>query len=581
MGRSAEGAEAARRAVDLYRELLAAAPADTGRRLDVARACNGLGVALDKANRPDEALGAFREGVGLLEGLARDHPGEASYLHSLAGQHHNAGMVYQDTLGKPRETRAAFRTALELEEQAAAKAPYDVGVQEFLAKHVFSLGVVHDVGLKEPAPALQFFERSAALREKLVRENPAVHEFRGELALSYRSIGRLRRIRGEREPAARAFDQALALLERVVADQPASPDFRNTLGLTYTSLGHLRYESGDLAEAAGCHRRAVEVQERLARDHPERLVYRSHLVPYLGNLASVYSVLDQLDDARRTVGRARPFADAPRRRGYQAADYARAPALLQALSDSVDQRVARAEEDLGRARQSLAVERARLPAAPGVAARARLLGLLSRCFAAEWMLGRKEDALRSMQAALELAEGLVTELPDEVEYRHVRVACHLRAARAHRDLWRPGEALAAARATGDGRRWYNESGPGWSHVGATPHLTGGAGSPRRPFAALGRRLIDHRRSVWSCPVLASVMPSREQATAWTSAVWPSRVPSDSPVRTSQRSTFPSAPPAATTPFDTKATERTACRSPRSSATRSPCSTPRTWTFPPP
>jgi serine/threonine protein kinase/tetratricopeptide (TPR) repeat protein len=446
LGRTTEAVEAARQAVALERELLAAAPADAVRRQEMARACNGLGNALDKANRPDEALQVFREGIELLEDLARDYPGEAKYLHSLAGQHHNVGVVYQDTLGKPQEARAAFSRALELEEQAAAKAPYDVWVQDFMAKHIHCLGVVHDSGLKEPGPAMEFFQRAAVLREKLVRENPAVHEFRGELAFSYRTIGRMYRIRGEREPAARAFGQALSLLEQIVAEQPTSPDYRSTLGLTYTSLGHLRYESGNLAEAVGCHRSAVAILEKLARDHPDRPLYQSYLVMFLGNLGSVCADLDLLDDARRAIERAQPFLDELRRRNYQAPDFANAPARFQLLSTLVRQRIAEAEEELRQARQAVSDERARLPAAPGVLARNRLLGLLSRCFTNERRLGQKEEGLRSMQAVLELVEGLIAERPDDLEYRRVRVLCQAHCARAHRDLGRPQEAFRAARA---------------------------------------------------------------------------------------------------------------------------------------
>jgi serine/threonine protein kinase/tetratricopeptide (TPR) repeat protein len=443
-GRATEAVESARLAVARVRELLAAAPADAGRRELMARACAGLGNALDKANRPDEALRAFREGIELVESLARDCPGEARYLHSLAGQHHNVGVVYQDTLGKPREARAAFRTALELEEQAAARAPYDVRVQDFMAKHLHSLGVVHD-NLKEFAPALEFFERAVALREKLVRENPAVHEFRGELAFSYRALGRLRRVRGEREPAARAFDQALALLERLVLEQPASPEYRRILGLTYTSLGVLRFESGDLAESLGYRRQAVAIQEKLVRDHPDNLHYRGHLVLYLGNLGTLSNALDLLDDTRRTVERAQPLIDELRGRGYQEPYFAGAPARHQTLSTQVRQQIATAEEELRRAREAANDERARLPAAPGVPARVRLLGLLSGCFLHEWRLGRKEEALRSMEESLRLVEGLIAERPDELEYRRIRVSCHVHGARARRDLGRPEEALRAAR----------------------------------------------------------------------------------------------------------------------------------------
>jgi tetratricopeptide (TPR) repeat protein len=173
---------------------------------------------------------------------------------------------------------------------------------------------------------------------------------------------------------------------------------------------------------------------------------QAYLVLYLENLSSVYSVLDRLDDARRTVGRAQPVIDELRRRGYKAAEYARAPAQHQALVLDVDQRIATAEEDLRRLRQQVAEERARLPAVPDVAARNRLLGLLSRCSSNERRLGRQEEGLRSVQAVLELAEGLIAERPDDLEYRRIRVLCQVHCARAHRDLGRPEEALRAARA---------------------------------------------------------------------------------------------------------------------------------------
>jgi eukaryotic-like serine/threonine-protein kinase len=449
--RTAEALESARKSVSLHRELLSAASADAERREELAAACCILGDILAKTNLAAEAIDADRESIDLYQQLMRDHPTETKYVISLAGMHHNIGMVYQDSLGKGQEAVAAFSQALALEEQVAAKVPYDVRVQDYTIRHLYCLGVAYDDSFKQPDRALAYFKRAAALREKTVRENPSVHDFRGHLSSIYRQIGRLQRMLGARELAAEAFDKAFQLLETLVAEQPTNSEYWRTLALTCTSLAHLLRESGEASEATRYYRQAVEVEEKLARDDPAFSLNHWYSVIFLSNLGLHYSLLDMVEDARQTVVRITPILTELERRGFKDRSYSSdSVRRYQSQITSVNAQVAKTEKALRTLEESVANEQAQLPAdSPTVEARTKLIGLHNDCALRLWRLGRKEQALVHSQDALRLLEALVKERPDDLTNHSTRMSSLAFSARVYRDLGRPAKALQAARAALD------------------------------------------------------------------------------------------------------------------------------------
>jgi serine/threonine-protein kinase len=450
-GRTTEAIESARQCVSLNRAFLAEDPMDAGRQEEMSRACNALGNAFLRASRAAEALQAYREAIDLVEQLTNTHPKQSKYLNLLGGLHHNCGMIYQDRMGKGQEALAEFTQALVLEEKAGARAPYDVRVQLFMARHLYCLGVVQEESFSRRADALRYFERAATLQQKLVRENPAVYLFREELAFTYRRIGRAQRLLGNKELAASAFDQALGLLGTVVAEQPANVGSRQTLALTCTSLAHLLENSGEIAEAHRYFQQAVAVQEKLVRDDPAQLQNKWYLAIFLGNLGSKCSQLGMLGDARRAVAPIAGIVADLQQRGFR--DTELTPAIIkryQDLFDNVNDRFARAEEELRQLEKTFAEEQSRLPAeSPSNAAREKLIQLQSKCALGHWRLGHKEETLRIVGDELRWLAGLIKERPDDVINYATRFTALALRVRALRDLDRPGEAFQAARATLD------------------------------------------------------------------------------------------------------------------------------------
>jgi tetratricopeptide (TPR) repeat protein/tRNA A-37 threonylcarbamoyl transferase component Bud32 len=441
MGRAAEAVESGRQCVALYRELLAEAPDDTARQEDLVQACSVLGDALERTSRPSEALQAFEEAIGVLERLIRDHPANPKYVSRLAGMHHNCGRLCTGN-----EALAAFTRALALEEQALARAPFDVEIQDFMARHLNSLGIVHDDSFHQEREALVYFERAAALRERIVRENPAVHEYRGELALNYRSIGRTQRVLGNKEPAAAALDKALRLLETLVAEQPSVADYRRTLALTYTSLAQLNRELGELAEALRCHRQAVAIQEKLTHDDPAFLAQRWYLAIFLANLGYLCSSMQRFGEARPVVEPILPIIRELRQRGFRAPEFTEAQIkYCEQEVAAVNQRYAKAEEQLRDVEKKLAEEKARLPASPGVAALDQVALLQATCAIRHEGMGHKEEALRLSRESLTLLDTIIKEAPDEV-HLGARLRGLKRNADLLNELGRPAEALQVARA---------------------------------------------------------------------------------------------------------------------------------------
>ena len=156
------------------------------------------GLMLGDTDRPDAALGLFREGVHRYAALVKAEPGSPHSRADLAGVHTHLGQL--------------LRVKREFGESEA-----------------------------EMRPGL-------AILVKLTADSPAVPTFRAELAVTHGHLGLLLADRKKVEAAAKEYQAGISLQEKLIADQPKATVYQVEMAGGCCNLGELRRPNGRTAE---------------------------------------------------------------------------------------------------------------------------------------------------------------------------------------------------------------------------------------------------------------------------------------------------------------------------------------------
>jgi tetratricopeptide (TPR) repeat protein len=149
--------------------------------------------------------------------------------------------------------------------------------------------------------ALEPYRRAQGLLEELAQANPDVAEIRNDLARCYSQIGQVLGTIGQPVAALASSEKARLLREALVAANPDVTAYRSDLSVTLDYIGALRREAGQFAEAAASFRKAISLLEGLPARSPEDdynlACYHSSLAGVAEKPGSGISSADGRDEA--------------------------------------------------------------------------------------------------------------------------------------------------------------------------------------------------------------------------------------------------------------------------------------------
>ena len=85
----------------------------------------------------------------------------------------------------------------------------------------------------KPAEAEAEYRKAMAIQQKLADDNPAVTEFRSNLAMSHNNLGWLLRTRASRRRRRPSSARRWRILQKLADDNPAVTEFRSGLALSH------------------------------------------------------------------------------------------------------------------------------------------------------------------------------------------------------------------------------------------------------------------------------------------------------------------------------------------------------------
>ena len=276
MGQREEALGAARKAVDIYRELARDRPDPFCPYL--AGSLNNVANGLSDLGRREEALEMAREAVEIYRELARNRPD--TFRPDLAMSLHNIARCLSD-LDQREEALEAAREAVEIYRELALIRPDAFRPDLAMSLHNVA-GFLSD--LDQRKEALEAAREAVAIRRELVRNRPDA--FRPNLAASLNNVAGFLSALGQKEEALEAAREAVEIRRELARNRPDV--FRPDLATSLAVMGLRLEESGaPMVECVAC------FAEALATLTPAFQRYPAGLMSLMGKLVQNYTAKAQ------------------------------------------------------------------------------------------------------------------------------------------------------------------------------------------------------------------------------------------------------------------------------------------------
>jgi serine/threonine-protein kinase len=290
-------------ALAYYEQFTGRAARDPAVRLEHGLAYQQMGDIQRKLGKPAKSEQAYRKAMDILEPMATAAQAGPEPKRALAQTRTLLGNLLVRLGREKNQIEAVYHQAIETQ-QTLASAPAAT------TEDRLRLGQT----LKSQADLLRFngefnqaktvYDKALAILEPARAADVKNHEIRNELALAIDARGLVYRELGQIKPAEQDFRRAQQLLNVLVAEFPTVSRFRESLAKAFNDLGVLKQDTGDLAAAETNLRRELPLVERLAQDFPGRPEHARQRARTLYNLGSVLLAQVRLADAEPILRRA-------------------------------------------------------------------------------------------------------------------------------------------------------------------------------------------------------------------------------------------------------------------------------------
>ncbi len=277
----------------------------------VASAYDAIGNVRLSAERFQEAGQSYTRAIELLNQCLSIVKDDKDLL-ALAKATHNLALSREKD-GDIEQASILFDEALTIAAPVVEAHPDDPEVLLALGNMYSNAGVHRGFKLRDWKGSLQLIDRSLKLRQHLVAIRPGDHRNENALAVSYNNIGIAYYQAKEVDESRKALEFAAEIRNRLIRDHPAIPEYARQLGKTYTNLGTFCAKQGLSAEAIANYEQSVKMSLLHGDKHPEVLDHRRTAIDALVSLAATdprseraHSAIKQVVDLYRLMLAERP-----------------------------------------------------------------------------------------------------------------------------------------------------------------------------------------------------------------------------------------------------------------------------------
>jgi non-specific serine/threonine protein kinase/serine/threonine-protein kinase len=268
VGKLPEAVDHVNQALQLFRALLAADPQNPEAKLNLLGAYERQGDLLGggaevNLGRVNDAVAAYRQGLGLIPELPASHPLAARAGRAKAVLTAKLAMT-QDALGDRAGALAKYREALQIAESLSRADPHNQHARELVSSFLNQLAYDQQSMGDVPA-ALESYRQASASDEEELRADPNNSKARDNSIATLRNLGSLYLYQlRKNDEAARCYQRAAELLEAECHADPHNLAARKDLSLTLTYVASTLLVTGHPVEARVQAARGLTMAKQLA-----------------------------------------------------------------------------------------------------------------------------------------------------------------------------------------------------------------------------------------------------------------------------------------------------------------------------
>jgi tetratricopeptide (TPR) repeat protein len=231
------------------------------------------------------ALKSYRDGLTIIDRLAKTDPGNTDYQRELSVSYEKIGdvQVAQDDLAGALKS---YRDSLAIRDRLARSDPGNAGWQRDLSISYNKIGDVK-AAQDDLAGALKSYRDSLAIRDPLAQSDPSNTEWQRDLSVSHIKIGRVQVAQGDLAGALKSYRDSLAIADRLAQSDPGNAGWQRDFAMSNGSIAIVLGKMGNGAEALDALRRGHAIMLRLTALSPDNVQWKRDLDLFTAKIAEL------------------------------------------------------------------------------------------------------------------------------------------------------------------------------------------------------------------------------------------------------------------------------------------------------
>ena len=303
MGKDADAEKQYRQAVQIADELLAREPGAADSQLESIHAHFALDWLL-YTSRPNDAEVDARRQLPLAIALAGRMPHSLEALSTLSDIHSLLGTSLNRN-NRMEESLAAYRKAVEIRENEIRLNPRNNRIQRDLMigyGHIADmLGSPLMANMADYLGAVEYYAKAERIAERMSAADPSDVRARYDVGMVWTRIGASAWAARDVRAASEALDKAVSAFDPLVKSSPGSATYARGLALACEFRGRTFWLAGDREHALSSFRRSVAAVEKFAGPGPLDRSVRGQLAAAKGTMAILLALDSDRDSALETA----------------------------------------------------------------------------------------------------------------------------------------------------------------------------------------------------------------------------------------------------------------------------------------
>jgi serine/threonine-protein kinase len=312
IGNKAEALKAYKEARAVYEARVRAKPGDRRIRLDLSEIWARIGALQSELGQRQSAVRSLLHAQELRDQLVAEAPNNADFLAAQASLYSTrafipAGQLSTDESVRLYEKAAAIQEKLTRKGNGPSRGEYHLA----LAITWNNLAFFHHHLTGRHEEAVRLYRRAAARYRQILNvvakpdRKAAARVVESGLGRTQRNLGDLLRALGRTEEALRPYEEAFALFERLSKKNPAVTEYRHQLATTCVSIGDLHRRDRNREQAVAWYRWAQALHRKTAEDNPQVTRFQTALAESYVTTGELHHKEGRRDEALRWYEQAR------------------------------------------------------------------------------------------------------------------------------------------------------------------------------------------------------------------------------------------------------------------------------------